>query len=153
MSTKSCPSQVDPRAIFGPSLGSDSSLDRPLGHFSEGRPHLSWATVPCIPEVLFEQDRNPILWEVWPWPYNCSPHEGKFIYRLAVPTNFHSTCYPVCWTSSLLRSTSPWIPPSRPLHLLLNYSPSLTSIKSANIDTYVEQRYLKPPKEGSERSE
>jgi hypothetical protein len=49
MSTKSCPSLVDPRAIFGPSLGSNSPLDGPLAHFSEGRPHLSWGTVPCIP--------------------------------------------------------------------------------------------------------
>jgi hypothetical protein len=43
-----------------------------------------------------EQGRYSIQWEVWPWPYNCSPHEGKITYRFAVTNNFHYIWYRVC---------------------------------------------------------
>jgi hypothetical protein len=64
-----------------------------------------------------EQGRYPILWEVWPWPYNCSPHEGKLNYRLAVTTNFHSNGNPDCQKSTSrgpLNHHYPYLTPTQP---------------------------------------
>jgi hypothetical protein len=68
----------------------------------------------CSPR---EQGWYPILWEVWPWPYNCSPHEGKIINRLPVTTNFHSTGtliakHPPSWVHFTIRLTNLTLTPS-----------------------------------------